>query len=137
MAERKTRATDAKVSTFLDGVTPQVRRQDGYALYDLMRDVSGVEGVLWGPSIVGFGDTTYTATDGEHRYFVIGFSPRKASLSLYGLYNAYAPDPRFERLGKHKTGAGCLYITRLEQVDLDLLRDLAEEAWAAGKAPGT
>ena len=90
---------------------------------------------MWGPSIIGYGTKRYTTSRGhEDDWMVVGFSPRKAELSLYGLQNSYAetPDPLLAELGPHRTGVGCLYIKRLDQVDLDVLERLVREAWAEG-----
>lgn len=125
MAENKTRSTDASVEEFLDGVENPVRHRDGLRLLALMKDNTGEKPVMWGPSIVGFGSYHYRYETGrEGDTVAVGFSPRKGSLSLYGL--TYAPEAAelLPRLGKHKIGAACLYINKLEDVDEAVLAEL-------------
>ena len=131
MSEPKTRPTGASVDAFLDAVPAPGRRADGLEVRDLMREVTGVAPVMWGPSMVGYGSMPYTNTSGTTDWFVVGFSPRKAALTIYGVYDDYAePDPRYERLGEHTVGKGCLYLKRLDRVDREVLRDLVADAWA-------
>jgi hypothetical protein len=123
--ENKTRPTTASVEEFLACVEHPVRRADGLVLADLMGRVTGEPAVMWGPTMVGFGSYHYRTVSGrEGDYLVVGFSPRKSSLSLYGL--TYAPESEglLERLGKHKRGAGCLYVNTLADVDASVLEEL-------------
>ncbi len=125
MAENKTQATDASVDGFLAAVDHPVRRADGLRLLAMMSEITGERPRMWGPSIVGFGQYHYKyATGREGDAAAVGFSPRKASLSLYGV--TYSPEAAglLERLGKHKTGAGCLYVNKLADVDEAVLREL-------------
>ncbi|MEK0155618.1 DUF1801 domain-containing protein [Arthrobacter oryzae] len=125
MAENKTQATDASVEDFLDGVENPARQRDGLRLLALMKENTGEVPVMWGPGIVGFGSYHYRYESGrEGDTVAVGFSPRKGSLSLYGL--TYAPEAAelLPRLGKHKVGAGCLYINKLEDVDEAVLAEL-------------
>ncbi|GLB66581.1 hypothetical protein AHIS1636_10200 [Arthrobacter mangrovi] len=125
MAENKTAPTDVPVDEFLAGIEHPVRRADGEALLELMRQVTGEDPLMWGPSMVGFGSYHYRYASGrEGDALAVGFSPRKASLALYGL--TYAPESAqlLARLGKHKTGAACLYINKLADVDPEVLREL-------------
>jgi hypothetical protein len=134
MADAKTTPTDADVTAFLAAVEPPVRRTDGEALRALMGEVTGEPAVLWGPSMIGFGHHHYRYESGhEGDIFAVGFSPRRARHSLYGLTNAPGSEALLERLGKHRRGAGCVYVTRLADVDLDVLRELVALAhrWAA------
>ncbi|MEE2033386.1 DUF1801 domain-containing protein [Rhodococcus chondri] len=125
MAENRTQPTAQSVGTFLDTVENQVRRADGHALLELMTEVTGEPAVMWGPSIVGFGSYHYRYASGrEGDAPAVGFSPRKANLALYGLTIAPEAATLLAALGKHKTGAACLYITKLADVDLAVLRDL-------------
>ena len=97
-----------------------------------MERVTGQPARMWGPAIVGFGDREYTNSSGTNPWFVIGFSPRKASLTIYGLFGDEGPThPLFESLGPHSTSASCLYIKRLDDVDHDVLESLTQQAWAA------
>lgn len=97
----------------------------------LMGQITGAAPVMWGPSIVGFGDSQYTNTTGTHDWFQIGFSLRKASLTLHlpGYLEAYADE--LGRLGPHSTGKGCLYIKDLRAVDEGALRDVITKAVAS------
>jgi hypothetical protein len=125
MAENKTAPTDVPVDEFLAGVEHPVRRADGEALLDLMHHYTGEEPLMWGPSMVGFGSYHYKYASGrEGDSLAVGFSPRKGNLALYGLTYAPGSAELLARLGKHKTGAACLYINKLADVDLDVLREL-------------
>ena len=127
MAENKTAPTDVPVDVFLASVEHPVRRRDGETVLRLMREVTGEEPVMWGPSIIGFGSYHYKYASGrEGDAAAVGFSPRKANLALYGLTYAPGSAPLLERLGKHKTGAACLYINKLADIDLDVLRELVQ-----------
>ncbi|MGA7203968.1 MAG: DUF1801 domain-containing protein [Specibacter sp.] len=122
----KTQATAASVRKFIGAVdTSAVRRADAAVLLELMQKVTGQQPVMWGPSIIGFGSYHYKYASGrEGDAPAAGFSPRKASLVMYGL--TYAPDvePLLERLGKFKRGAGCIYVNKLADIDLDVLGEL-------------
>lgn len=125
MAENKTQATGASVDEFLAAVEHPVRQRDGMRLKEMMTAITGEEPQMWGPTIVGFGQYHYRyGTGREGDSAAVGFSPRKASLSLYGL--TYGPEAAdlLPRLGKHKLGAGCLYINKLSDVDEAVLTEL-------------
>jgi Domain of unknown function (DU1801) len=131
MAENLTQPTDADVDAFLDSVPDERRRAEGHAMRRLMERVTGEPAVLWGPSMVGFGSERYESpkTGRSGDWFVVGFSPRKAALTLYGLYSAYdeEPDPLMQQLGPHTTGKGCVYIKRLDAVREDVLEQLIRQ----------
>jgi hypothetical protein len=132
----KTRVTRVPVEEFLATVTNGRRLADARHIIDLMRRITGEEPLMWGPSMIGFGSYHYRYDSGrEGDTFVVGLSPRSASMSVYGLYNAYDPDPRFEKLGPHTVGKGCLYITRCDAIDLALFETLVREAWARQGSP--
>jgi Domain of unknown function (DU1801) len=123
--QNKTQATDASVGEFLAAVEHPVRRADGLRLLELMSKITGEPARMWGQTIVGFGRYHYKyATGREGDAAAVGFSPRKGSLSLYGL--TYGPEAAalLGRLGKHKTGAGCLYVNKLADVDEAVLAEL-------------
>lgn len=125
MAEPKTKPTGASVADFLAGIEPERRRLDGLRLCEIMRDVTGQEPVMWGGSIVGFGLMRYKyATGREGDWMRVGFSPRKAALSLYGLRGGPDAADLLSRLGPHTTGAGCVYVKKLDDVDESVLRKL-------------
>ena len=130
-AEPKTRPTDVPVADFLAAVDNPKRRADAEVIRTLLTEVTGEEPVMWGPSIVGYGK--YKGPTGD--WPIIGFSPRKAQLVLYIMRGFGAYDDLLARLGKHKTGGGCLYINRLEDVDMAVLRQMAADsvAWMREK----
>lgn len=131
MAANKTRPTGADVTAFLDAVEHPVRRADGHALRALFERVSGEPACLWGPSIVGFGSHHYRYDSGhEGDTPRIAFSPRKASLVFY-LHHYDGYDADLARLGKHKSGKGCLYVTKLADVDSAQLEMMVRKAWEA------
>jgi hypothetical protein len=128
--ERQTQPTQQNVDAFLESVADDRRRADAREMLDTMRRVTGAEPRMWGGSIVGFGNHPYTTADGkEHDFLAIGFSPRKTALTLYGLTYEGSNDDLLDRLGKHSTGKGCLYVKRLEDVDRDVLDELVLRAW--------
>jgi hypothetical protein len=129
MAELKTKQTDESVTEFLNGVPDEKKRQDSFAILELMTEVTGAEPRMWGESIVGFGSYHYRYASGrEGDWFVTGFSPRKQNLTLYIMAGFDNYDHLLQNLGKHKTGKSCLYIKRLEDVDLDTLRELVSQS---------
>lgn len=137
VAEIKTRPTGADVSTFLDSVPDERRRREGHELRSLFERVTGERAAMWGPSMVGFGSRPYTNTLGTNDWFVVGFSPRKSALTVYGIFDGYAstPDPLIEALGPSTTGKSCVYIKRLDGIDLDVLEQLVRNAWSKSKDP--
>jgi hypothetical protein len=127
----KTIPTSKSVTDFLDTVENEKKRADCYVLLDLMRDVTGFEPVMWGDSIVGFGEYHYKYASGrEGDMFLSGFSPRKQNFSLYIMAGFDEYDDLMAKLGKHKTGKSCLYIKKTEDIDLDVLRDLVKQSVA-------
>ena len=130
----KTKPHDGDVEAFLAAVPNERRRNDGRALVELMREVTGVEPQLWGPTMIGFGAEPYTNSLGTNDWFIVGCSPRAAALTVYGIWDAYHPDPRFAGLGPHTTGKSCVYVKRLDALDSGLLRTLLGEAWERGQA---
>ena len=123
--ELKTKVNDADVIAFLESVEDPMRREDSLAMLDIMSEVTGEEPQMWGKSIVGFGSYHYVYASGqEGDWMAIGFSPRKQSLTLYIMSGFKAYDELMAKLGKYKTGKSCLYIKKLEDVDMDVLRKL-------------
>jgi hypothetical protein len=130
VAKIKTRPTGEDVTAFLDSVPDERRRAEGHALRALLERVTGEQATMWGPSMVGFGTRPYTNTAGTNDWFVVGFSPRKRALTIYGIHDGYsAPDPLLDALGPHTTGKGCVYVKRLDQVDLNVLEQLVRNAY--------
>jgi hypothetical protein len=130
MAEPKTRPTDASVEAFIDAVPGPRRRTEGFELLELFIEATGAKAVMWGPSIVGFGSMLHRNTTGEWAWPVVGFSPRKAALTVYGVHDGDGPhDPLLDSLGPHTLSKACLYITRLDRVDKGVLTELIRNAW--------
>jgi hypothetical protein len=130
MNENKTGPTEVPVEEFLASVEHPVRRADGFELLELMKSVTGQDPVMWGPGIVGFGRYHYRYGSGrEGDSAAVGFSPRKANLALYGLTYGPDADRLLPVLGKHKTGAACLYVNRLDDVDRDVLAGLIRSGY--------
>lgn len=131
MAETKTRATNASVSAFIAAVDNDTRRADAKALLKLMKDVTGWKPKLWGPTIIGFGAYHYTYDSGHSGSIcALGFSPRKASLVIY-VADFPGKAGLLKSLGKHKGGLKqCLYINKLADVDMDVLRRILDEGLA-------
>ena len=126
--EPKTRPTDASVDDFIAAVENPRRRADAQTMNALWTEVSGEAPVMWGPAIIGYG--SYRSSTGD--WPRIGFSPRKANLSLYVLMpGSEEAKPLLARLGKHKTSVACLYVNKLDDIDLEVLRQLAEQTWRA------
>ena len=137
MAENKTVKTGASVDEFIAGVENKRRREDGIALLEMMREITGLEPEMWGPSIVGFGDLRYKYESGrEGDMFLTGFSPRKRSLSLYVTSEFDMYEALLSRLGKHRRGASCLYINKLADVDAGVLREFVRRAYERARDGG-
>ena len=129
MAELKTKPTKVSVGKFLESVPDASRRQDCKALIQLMKKATKSQPKMWGPSIVGFGDYHYKYETGrEADWFRAGFSPRKNALTLYIMSGFPKHADLMSKLGKHKTGKGCLYIKQLSDVDTKVLEQLIERA---------
>ena len=123
--QNKTTATKRNVKTFLASIDDEQQRQDTATVLELMARVTGDEPTMWGSSIVGFGQYHYTYASGrEGDFFLTGVSPRKANLTLYIMPGFAKLGPLLNKLGKHKTARSCLYIKRLEDVDLGVLETL-------------
>lgn len=133
MVELKTKLNDASVTDFLNGIADEAKRADSIEILKMMRLISKQEPKMWGSSIVGFGNQHLKYESGrELEWFTIGFSPRKQNLTLYGVGNWLEPD-LLKKLGKHKTGVGCLYIKKLADVDVKVLKELLKQAVKAAK----
>ena len=125
LAEIKTKETESSVTDFINGVKDEQKRLDSLILLRLMQKVSEEEPKMWGSSLIGFGKLRYKSPSGrEVNWFKIGFSPRKANFSLYlSLYEQDHAESLIKQ-GKHKTGVGCLYINRLDDIDLTILEEM-------------
>ena len=125
VAKLKTQPNEASVTAFLDGIADKKRRDDSLAVFALMKKVTKAEPKMWGGSIVGFGARRYEYASGrELDWFLVGFSPRKAALTLYLMGGLELQGALLKTLGKHKTGKGCLYIQDLNQIDMPTLTAL-------------
>ncbi|WP_062311836.1 DUF1801 domain-containing protein [Demequina rhizosphaerae] len=134
----KTIPTDVPVEAFVQGVEPARRREEAERVVALLTEVTGVEPVMWGPSIIGWGALHYRyATGREGDMPKVGFSPRKAQLTFYGLKDTPEGEGLLPQLGTHTVGAGCVYVKRLDGIDLEVLADLAEIAFARGDFDAT
>lgn len=126
-SEPKTKPTGASVADFLAAVENPTRRADAQAVCALLEEVTGEPPMMWGPSIVGFGSYHYRYASGQSGDWPIaGFSPRKANLVLYIMAGAAERPDLLARLGKARTSVSCLYVNRLSDVDMGVLRELAE-----------
>lgn len=129
MAELKTQKNDASVEDFLNEIPDERKREDSFAILKLMQEITGEEAAMWGTSIIGFGSYRYKYASGrEGEWFVTGFSPRKRNLTLYIMAGFEGYDTLLADLGKFKTGKSCLYINKLEDVDIPTLRRLIEQS---------
>lgn len=128
MAENKTKETESSVEDFINAVEDQKKRQDSFELLKLFQEVSGFEPKMWGDSIIGFGSYHYKYESGrEGDFLLIGFSPRKNAISLYmscDLQGQHAG--LLSKLGKYKSGKSCLYVNKLEDIDIEVLKELAK-----------
>ena len=134
MNKIKTHRTEESVTEFLDAVPDPRRREDGHALRSMFERVTGEQAAMWGPSMVGFGSLAHTNTLGTNDWFIVGFSPRNAALTIYGIHNAYeARDPLLDELGPHSTGKSCVYVKRLDRIDQTVLESLVRATWQRGR----
>ncbi len=131
LAEIKTKPTTVSVTEFINAIPEEHKRQDAFALLDMMQKISDEAPILWGSAIIGFGNKRYKSpTSGrEVDWFLIGFAPRKANFSLYLTTIISGHDASLEKLGKYKTGGGCLYINKLADVSVEILEGLIEKAF--------
>ncbi len=117
--------TDRDVGEFLSTVSNKKRRNDSLEVLEIMRDITGKEPKVWGVSIVGFGKYSYQRKNGdEFEWFNVGFSPAKAHLSIYLMFDINEETELLEKLGPHRAGKGCLYIKSLADVDIEVLKEL-------------
>ena len=125
LAVIKTKETDLSVQDFINAVADEQKRKDSLVLLKVMQDATGEKPKIWGSSIIGFCNKRYKSpsTDREVDWFKIGFSPRKANLTVY-LINLAIHEAALKKLGKHKLGGGCLYINKLADVDIKVLEKM-------------
>ena len=126
LAEIKTKQTAASVEEFISNIEDEQKRRDSFIILGLMEKATNEKPKMWGASIIGFGNVRYKspATGREVDWFTIGFSPRKANLTLYLNGNIQRHADALKKLGKHKTGVGCLYVNKLADIDLKALEQI-------------
>ena len=130
MAGNKTVENNASVEEFLSKVTDERKRQDSLEILKIMQQVTKKEPKMWGPAIIGFGSQHYKYESGrEGDQPLIGFSPRKQNLSLYIGVGDDSDSPLLKKLGKYSTGKVCLYIKKLADVDMNVLRELIADSF--------
>ena len=125
MAELKTKLKDESVTSFLNTITDEIKRKDCFAIVEMMSEVSNQPPKMWGTSIIGFGSYHYKYESGhEGDMCMIGFSPRKQNIAIYGMGGEERNEDLLKALGKYKTGKGCLYINKLSDVNSDILKNI-------------
>ena len=126
----KTKQTGASVDDFIEKAPDEQQRKDSYTILEMMKKSTVEEPRMWGASLIGFGIKTYKSprTGREVEWFHIGFSPRKANLSIHLVLDLKQYETQLQKLGKFKTGAGCIYINKLADVDLKVLKKLVDAA---------
>lgn len=129
MAELKTKQNDASVDAFLDAIEHSKRQADTRAVCDLMTRTTGWKAKMWGKSIIGFGAYEYRYESGRSgRWMIVGLSPRKTSLTVYIMPGFSGFPELMSKIGKYKTGKSCLYINKLEDVDMSVLQELIAQS---------
>ena len=129
-SELKTKKNDDDVNKFLDNIEDEQRRKDTKEVTRLMQETTGEKPVMWGSSIIGFGTYHYEYASGrEGDWMRIGLSPRKQNLTLYIMDGFSDYDKLLGKLGKYKTGKSCLYINKLEEIDLNILREMIKKSY--------
>lgn len=129
MAELKTKQTGQSAEAFLNEIADEKKRQDCFTVLELMKQVTQAEPKMWGGSIVGFGNYHYKYESGrEGDWFLTGFSPRKQNLTLYIMAGFARYDELMKKLGKYKTGQSCLYVKKLDDINLEVLKELIEQS---------
>ena len=129
MAELKTKPNKLSVEKFLNSIKDEQKRKDSFQVLEMMKKITKEEPILWGTSIVGFGKYHYKYASGrEGDWFLTGFSPRKQNLTLYIMSGFKRYNELMKKLGKHKTGSSCLYINKLDDIDLKVLKVLISES---------
>lgn len=135
MAAMKTTPNEGDVGGFLESIEDERQRNESYQLLDVMKEESGAEPVMYGSTIVGFGHSTITYADGHTEdWFSVGFSPRKGKFSLYIVDDAEKHREELAKLGKHKTGKACIWVKRLSDIDMDVLREMVRQSVARDSA---
>ena len=125
MAKNKTAETAVSVSGFIDKIKDETKRDDSYKIIKLMQEQSGLKPKMWGPSIIGFGSYHYKYESGhEGDMPIVGFSPRSTAIVIYLSANFEKREQLLKKFGKHKTTKGCIYVKKLADVDMDVLKQM-------------
>ena len=132
----KTQKNGAGVDKFLIGITDEQRRTDCLSVLELMKELTGEQAVMWGKSMVGFGNFHYRGKTSEGDWFHVGFSPRKQNLVLYLHCELEKQAALLEKLGKHKIGKSCLYLNKLEDAHIPTLKKLIKKAYKSPAIAG-
>ncbi len=129
LVEIKTKETESSVDDFIDAVDDEQKRKDSQTILKFMKKATGEKPKMWGSSIIGFGNVRYKSpnTGREVDWFKMGFSPRKANITLYLATDVSKHAASLKKLGKHKTGKGCLYINKLSDVDEKVLQEMIDK----------
>lgn len=129
MSDPKTKENDASVEAFLNTVEHPVKRADSFTILEMMSEITGIAPKMWGGSIIGFDSYHYTYASGrEGDWPIVGFSPRKQNISLYIMPGFTEFEPLLEKLGKYKISKACLYINKLADVDLEILKKIIKQS---------
>jgi hypothetical protein len=129
--ELKTKQTDNSVIEFIEAVDSPKKREDAYQLLDIFTETAGFEAKMWGPSIIGFGSYHYKYASGhEGDAPLVGFSPRKAKISLYFAPGETKREELLKEFGKHTNGKACVYINKVADIDVEVLKTLIQESIA-------
>jgi hypothetical protein len=128
--ELKTKLNDANVEKFLGSITDEKKREDSLTILGLLKKVTKEEPKMWGSAIIGFGTYRYKYSSGqEGDWMCAGFSPRKQNISIYLMGGIERFGALMKKLGKYKAGKACLYINKIEDVDMKVLRELMKESY--------
>ena len=129
MAKNKTTETTASVTDFINSVTNETKRADSYELIKLIEQQTGLKAKMWGSGIVGFGSYHYQYESGHKGDApLVGFSPRSSAITLYLYFAEERKEKLLQQLGKHKTGKGCIYVKKLSDVNVDVLKEMITES---------
>lgn len=129
MYELKTKENDSSVIEFIENVESEKKREDSYKLLDIFTETTGYQAKMWGPSIIGFGSYHYKYKTGhEGDAPLVGFSPRKAKISLYFATGDPDREELLEKFGKHTSGKACVYINKVADIDEEVLKDLINQS---------
>lgn len=130
MSELKTKRNNKNVLAFLNKIENDNKKRDCFAILDLIKEISGEDPKMWGDSIIGFGDYHYKYKSGrEGDWFKVGFSPRKNNIVLYFMTYFKKSENILKRIGKYKTGKSCFYINKLEDINIDVLKELIQKSY--------